>query len=204
MERHDIISQYCERDDKKCLGVAERFNRTIKLMIEKYLTRMDFNRWIDNLQDFVDNYNSSYHRSIKKIPERLEIFDEVDLIRDSIKHNLKISESEIKRGDFVRLLNKRGVFEKEGQRYTGKIYIVKNVGLNSVKVEGKDNKYNISEVLKVPPLSQEIDNSLRRKQLSIFKADKRLREREGIEPNRKSSKRTRLETRQYVCRKFNE
>ena len=33
MERHDIISQYCERDDKKCLGVAERFNRAIKLMI---------------------------------------------------------------------------------------------------------------------------------------------------------------------------
>ena len=60
-------------------------------MIEKYLTRMDSNRWIDNLQDFVDNYNSSYHSSIKKIPERLDIFDEVDLIRDAIKHNLKIS-----------------------------------------------------------------------------------------------------------------
>jgi molybdopterin converting factor small subunit len=130
MERHDIISQYCERDDKKCLGVAERFNRTIKLMIEKYLTRMDSNRWIDNLQDFVDNYNSSYHSSIKKIRERLEIFDEVDLIRDSIKHNLQMSESAIKKGDFVRLLNKRG---KEGQRYTGKIYLVEDVGLNSVK-----------------------------------------------------------------------
>ena len=81
-EQHDIVAQYCEKDDKKCLGVAERFNRTIKLMIEKYLTRMDSNRWIDNLQDFVHNYNSSYHSSIKKIPERLEIFDEVDLIRN--------------------------------------------------------------------------------------------------------------------------
>ena len=83
-EQHSIASQYCEKDDKKCLGVAERFNRTIKLMIEKYLTRMDSNRWIDNLQDFVHNYNSSYHSSIKKILERLEIFDEVDLIRDII------------------------------------------------------------------------------------------------------------------------
>jgi hypothetical protein len=35
-----------------------------------------------------------------------------------------MSESAIKKGDFVRLLNKRGVFEKEGQRYTGKIYLV--------------------------------------------------------------------------------
>ena len=35
-ERHDIEKAFCDKDDKKCLGVAERFNRTIKLMIEKY------------------------------------------------------------------------------------------------------------------------------------------------------------------------
>ena len=127
----------------------------------------------------------------KKIPEGLEIFDEVDLIRDLIKHNLKISNESIKNGDFVRLLNKRGAFQKEGQRFTGKIYLVPEVGLNSVWVEGRENKFNLSDVLKVSPLSQEIDNSLRKKQLSLFKQDKRLREREGIEPNRGSSKRIR-------------
>jgi hypothetical protein len=92
----------------------------------------------------------------------------------------------------VRLLNKRGAFEKEGQRYTCKIYLVEEVGLNSIEVQGKENKINLSEVLKVSPSSQEIDNSLRKKQLSLFKEDKRLREREGIEPNRERSKRTRL------------
>jgi hypothetical protein len=60
MVQHDITTQYCDRDDKKCLGVAERFNRTIKLMIEKYLTRMNTNRWIENIKDFVNNYNSSF------------------------------------------------------------------------------------------------------------------------------------------------
>ena len=169
----------------------ERFNRTIKLMIEKYLTSMNTNRWIDNLDDFVENYNSSYHSSIRTIPERLEIFDEVELIRESIAHNNKISNSDIQKGDFVRLLNKRGAFEKEGQRFTCKIYLVEEVGLNSVRVQGKENKFNFIEVLKVSPLSQEIDNSLRKKQLSLFKADKRIREREGIEPDRRNSKRTR-------------
>jgi hypothetical protein len=67
-------------------------------MIEKYLTSMNTNRWIDYL-----DYNSSYHSSIKRIPERLEIFDEVDLIRATIAF--------IKKGDFVRLLNKRGAKE---------------------------------------------------------------------------------------------
>ena len=54
-ERHDIEQVFCDKDDKKCLGVAERFNRTIKLMIEKYLTKMDSNRWIGRLQDFAEN-----------------------------------------------------------------------------------------------------------------------------------------------------
>ena len=91
----------------------------------------------------------------------------------------------------MRLLNKRGTFEKEGQRFTCKIYLVEEVGLNSVRVQGKENKFNFIEVLKVFPLSQEIDNSLRKKKLSLFKADKRIREREGIETVRNSRKRSR-------------
>ena len=59
-------------------------------------------------------------------------------------------------------------------------------------MQGKDNKFNLKEILKVPQSSQEIDNSLRKNQLSLFKQDKRLGEREGIEPNGGSSKRTRL------------
>ena len=118
MDLHEITVQYCEKDDKKCLGVAERFNRTIKLMIEKYLTSKNNNRWIDYIEDFTQNYNSSYHSSIKRIPERLEIFDEVELIRANIAHNNKIDSSAIQKKDFVRLLNSRGAFEKEGQRFT--------------------------------------------------------------------------------------
>ncbi len=60
------------------------------------------------------------------------------------------------------------------------------VGLNPVRVLGKDTKFNIAEVLKVSALSREIDNSLRKKHLSLFKADKRIREREGLEPDRSS------------------
>jgi hypothetical protein len=92
-------------------------------------------------------------------------------------------------GDFVRLLNKKGTFEKEGQRFTCKVYIVENVGLNSIKVQGKDRKFKMPEVLKVSPTSKEINNSLREQQLRLFKADKRLRERERISPNRNNRKR---------------
>jgi hypothetical protein len=87
------------------------------------------------------------------------MFDEAELVRKSIAHNNQVTDSAIKRGDFVRLLNKRGAFEKEGQRFILKIYIVAEVGLNSVRVEGKYQKFNLFEVLKVSPLSQDKDNS---------------------------------------------
>ena len=99
-------------------------------MIEKYLTSKNSNRWVDSLKDFTDNYISSYHSGIQGNPERLEIFDEAELIRNNIKHN----KLPIAKGDFVWLVNKRGTFEKEGQRYTGRIFIVENVGLDSIKV----------------------------------------------------------------------
>jgi hypothetical protein len=82
-------------------------------MIEKYLTSKNTNRWIDKLLDFVQNYNSSFHSSISNIPEQPEMYDEAELIRKSIDHNNRVTNSIIKRGNFVRLLNKRGAFEKE-------------------------------------------------------------------------------------------
>jgi hypothetical protein len=60
-----------------------------------------------------------------------------------------------------------------------------------LRKEGKHQKFNLFEVLKVSPLSQDIDNSLRQKQLDIYRADKRMREREGIEPDRSVRKRSR-------------
>jgi hypothetical protein len=126
----------------------------VDLMIEKYMTSKNTNRCI---------CSSSFHISGAIVPYRLEMFDEAELIRKIIVHNNRFTNSVIKHGECVRLLNKRGVFEKEGQRFTLKIYIVKEVGLNSVHVERKYQKFNI----KVSPLSRDIDNSLRQKQLEI-------------------------------------
>lgn len=101
------------------------------------------------MQDFVDNYNSSYHSTIKNYPDRLENFDEVELIRISIEHNLRVPNSRFRKGDFVRLLNKRGIFEKEGQRFTTNIFLVEEVGLHTVRVQVKENKYTFYEILKI-------------------------------------------------------
>lgn len=47
------------------MSVVERLNKTIKILIKKYIVANNTTRWIDNPQKFIDNYNSTYHSSIK-------------------------------------------------------------------------------------------------------------------------------------------
>ena len=50
------------------LVVAERFIRTLKNKIYKYMTSMSKNVYIDKLDDIVNEYNNTYHRTIKMKP----------------------------------------------------------------------------------------------------------------------------------------
>ena len=42
--------------------VAERFIRTLKAKIYKYMTSISKNMYIDKLDDIVNEYNNTYHR----------------------------------------------------------------------------------------------------------------------------------------------
>ena len=48
--------------------VAERFIRTLKTKIYKYMTSVSKNLHIDKLDDIVSEYNNTYHRTIKMKP----------------------------------------------------------------------------------------------------------------------------------------
>ena len=48
--------------------VAERFIRTLKTKIYKYMTSISKNVYIDKLDDMVSEYNNTYHRTIKMKP----------------------------------------------------------------------------------------------------------------------------------------
>ena len=47
---------------------AERFIRTIKNTIHKYMTSISKNVYTDKLDDIVKKYNNTYHTSIKMKP----------------------------------------------------------------------------------------------------------------------------------------
>ena len=48
--------------------VAERFIKTLKNKIHKYMTAISKNIYTDKLHDIVNEYNSTYHRTIKMKP----------------------------------------------------------------------------------------------------------------------------------------
>ena len=45
--------------------VVERFIKTLKNKIYKYMTSISKNVYIDKLEDIVDEYNNTYHKTIK-------------------------------------------------------------------------------------------------------------------------------------------
>ena len=64
--RHDI-AMYSTHDEGKFV-VAERFIRTIKNKIYRYMTSISRYMYIDRIDDIVNEYNNTYHRTIKMKP----------------------------------------------------------------------------------------------------------------------------------------
>ena len=58
---------YSTHNEEKSV-VAERFIRTLKNKIYKYITSILKNVYIDTLNDIVDEYNNTYHTTIKVKP----------------------------------------------------------------------------------------------------------------------------------------
>ena len=65
------IEMYLTHNEGKSI-VAERFIRTLKTKIYKYMTSISKNVYIDKLDDIVNEYNNIYHRTIKMKPVDLK------------------------------------------------------------------------------------------------------------------------------------
>ena len=66
LEKNDI-EMYSTHNEGKSV-IAERFIRTLKNKIYKYMTSISKNVYIDKLDDIVNKYNNAYHSTIKLKP----------------------------------------------------------------------------------------------------------------------------------------
>ena len=147
LQDKEIKQSFCQAGDKKCLAIAERFNRTIKNYLNKWMTANNSVIWHDKLQDFIFNYNNTYHSSINKEPTNLNEFEEKIFINDKLEIIMKLkSRRNIKVGDSIRIPTKKTIFGKEQINFSTKVYIVKKVGLANLEVEGLNKKIPINSV----------------------------------------------------------
>ena len=68
--------------------VAERFIRTLKTKIYKYMTSVSKNVYINKLDDIVKEYNNTYHRTIKVKP--VDVKDNTYIDKTELHSNEKL------------------------------------------------------------------------------------------------------------------
>ena len=65
--KYNNIEMYSTHNEEKSV-VAERFIRTLKNKIYKYMTAISKNVYFDLINDIVDKYNNTYHKTNKMKP----------------------------------------------------------------------------------------------------------------------------------------
>ena len=87
--------------------VAERFIRTLKSKIYKYMTSVSKNVYINKLDDIVDEYNNTYHITIKVKP--IDVKDNTYINTDKETND---KDPKFKVGDRVRISKYKNIFAK--------------------------------------------------------------------------------------------
>ena len=102
---------------------AERFIRTLKTKIYKYLTSISKNVYIDKLDDIVNEYNNTYHRTIKMKPVDVKDNTYIDF-----KKEVNDKDPKFKVGNHVRISKYKNIFAKGyTPNWSEEVFVIKKV-----------------------------------------------------------------------------
>ena len=101
-----ILEIYSTYNEEKSV-VAQRFIRTLKNKIYKYMTSISKNVYIDKFDDIVNNHNSTYYSTIKIKAFDVNSSTYIDFNKENIKEDPKF---EI--GDDARISKYKNIFAK--------------------------------------------------------------------------------------------
>ena len=120
--RDNDIVMYSTHNEGKSV-VAERFIRTLKSTIYKYMTSISKNVYTDKLDDIVDEYNNTYHITIKMKPA--DVKDNTYINADKEINN---KDPKFKVGDHVRISKYKNIFAKGYMpNWSEEVFVIKKV-----------------------------------------------------------------------------
>ena len=103
--------------------VTERFVRTLKRKIYKCMTSISKNVYIDKLDDIVNEYNNTYHTTIKMKP--IDVKDKTYVNTDKETND---KDPKFKVGDRVRISKYKNIFAKDyTPNWSEEVFVIKKV-----------------------------------------------------------------------------
>lgn len=114
------IHYFTSQNEETKASIVERVQRTIKGRMWRYFTYKKTNRYIDVLDDLVESYNNTYHRSIGRTPNSVDSDNAVHVWDrlysggggGSGDKRLRNTKFKFEIGDHVRIISTRMIFRK--------------------------------------------------------------------------------------------
>ena len=108
-------------------SVVERVQRTLRSRLGRLFTKQNNKVWIHEIQNIIDSYNHTYHRTIQMRPADVTKHHSA-MILERLSKNTRREKQQFKKGDRVRIISKKDTFEKEyTPAWTTEIFVVKSV-----------------------------------------------------------------------------
>ena len=122
--------------------VAKRFIRTLKNKTYKYMTSISKNVYIDKLDHIVNEYNNTYHRTIKM--KLIDVKENTDI---NIDKEVNEKDPKFKVDDHVRISKYRSIFAKGyTPNCSEEIFVIKEIK-NAVPWTYVINDLNVEEII---------------------------------------------------------
>ena len=169
--RNNNIVMYSRSNEGKYL-VAERFIRALKSKIDKYMISISKNVYIDELDDIVNEYNNTYHTTIKMKPIDVKVNTYINTDKETNDKDPKF-----KVGDRVRISKYKNIFAKGyTPNWSEEAFVIKKVNntapwtyvINDLNGEEITGTFSEKELQKASQEEFRIERVIKRKGNKIY------------------------------------
>jgi hypothetical protein len=182
----NIRLYFSQPDEINKNAIVERFNRTLANLLQKWRIGTGKYDWNKVLPEIIDNYNNTYHSTLKETP--LEIKNN----KQRNQANIKIISVKFNIGDRVRTITSKSIFDKGDQNtFSKSIYTISKIEGNKIFITNDDGTelkrtfkdYELQKIDKVSKI--QIDDSQENKHVNIQKERKhnKILKQVGIDQN---------------------
>ena len=140
LEQNGVQLHKSRKEEFSKNAIVERFNRTLRRLMDAYITEFGRGSLIEDWDEIVGNYNEDFHRTIKAEPGEVWDGDAKN------KQDYKDIKYDFVKGDKVRVLYKKELFEKGTYGWEPQLYEITRI-LRTGDFNTLEQKHFVSPVL---------------------------------------------------------